>query len=67
MRERYALAEAGTAQALALYQAAEDIFAGNFRVGSYEQFAENFEAVFLAARVRVAQHTVRLDDVFEQH
>ena len=62
MRKRNAAVEARAAKALTLHQALENILATDAGDGAHEQFAENFQTVFLAACMRVAQHAVRLDD-----
>lgn len=67
VRKRCALVETGTAEALAIVEAAEDYVAGNIRIGAGQQLAEDLQAVFLAPGCGVTKYAVRLDDFFEQH
>ena len=67
VRKRDALAKARTSKPFAFNQTGKNVFARNFRPRLDQQFAEDFEAVLFATRIRVAQHIVGLDDVLEQH
>jgi hypothetical protein len=67
MRESNAFIEAGAAEAFAPNQTLENILTGDLGSGSHEQFTEDFQAMFLAARMRVTQDCIGFDDFFEQH
>ena len=62
MRERYAPAESET---LALDQALENVLGCNVGDCADQQLAQNFQAVLLAAGLRVAQYAVGLKNLFE--
>jgi hypothetical protein len=59
--------QAGTAEPLALDQTFEYIVSGYIGLRPNQQFTQDFQTVFLAARVRIAEHCVGVDDFFEQH
>ena len=67
MRERRTLIQARAAETLSFHETLEDVRGGKLLVVSSQEFAENFEAMFLATRCCVAQHAVGFDDFLEWH
>ena len=67
MRKCNASVEAGAAEAFTLYQVVKNFFPTNIGDRADQEFAEDFETVFLAARMGVAQNVVWLDEVVENH
>jgi len=65
--QRDALIQAGATEAFALDEPLEYIVIGDIRNRANQQFTENLETMFLAARVCVTQDAIGLDDVFDQH
>jgi len=59
MRKGDSLVQAGTAQSLPFYELRKDLFIGYIGIRVCEQLAQNLEAVFLAACMRIAKDTVR--------
>ncbi len=61
------LIETGATKPFTFDQSFENVFAVDLGNRTNQQLAENFEAMFFTACLRIAQHAIRLDDLFEQH
>jgi hypothetical protein len=67
MWKRDPLVQTRATQSFALDQSFKNVFAGDMRDRANQQLAEDFQAMFLAACLCIAQDAVGLDDFFEQH
>jgi hypothetical protein len=67
MGKRRASFHAGASEALTFDKFREYLFTRNFGRCTGKQLAENFQAVFLAASVRIAEHAIRFDELVKSH
>jgi hypothetical protein len=67
MREGDARIQARAAETLSLDETLENVVCGYIGLRPNQEFTQDFQTVFLAACVRIAEYSVRINDFFDQH